>query len=222
MSQEEAKRRVAEAAAELVGEDTIIGVGTGSTVNHFIDVLGRRKSRISGAVSSSNATSERLRAVGIRVLELNDTGDVEVYLDGADEATLHLQLVKGGGGALTREKIVAAAARRFVCMVDESKMVDVLGRFPVPVEVIPMGRSYVARQLVKLGGQPVLREGCVTDNGNQILDVRNLRITDPVALESRINQIPGVVTVGLFAQRPADLLLIGSDSGVRKVTAKGG
>jgi ribose 5-phosphate isomerase A len=222
MSQEEAKRRVAEAAAELVGADTIIGVGTGSTVNQFIDVLGRRKSRISGAVSSSNATSERLRAVGIRVLELNDTGDVEVYLDGADEATLHLQLVKGGGGALTREKFVAAAARRFGCMVDESKMVDVLGRFPVPVEVIPMGRSYVARQLVKLGGQPVLREGCVTDNGNQILDVRNLRITDPVALESRINQIPGVVTVGLFAQRPADLLLVGSDSGVRKVTAKGG
>jgi ribose 5-phosphate isomerase A len=222
MSQEEAKRRVAEAAAELVGADTIIGVGTGSTVNHFIDVLGQRKSRISGAVSSSNATSERLRAIGIRVLELNDTGDLELYVDGADEATLHLQLVKGGGGALTREKIVAAAARRFVCMVDESKVVDVLGRFPVPVEVIPMGRSYVARQLVKLGGQPMLREGCVTDNGNQILDVRNLRITDPVALESRINQIPGVVTVGLFAQRPADLLLIGSATGVRNLTAKGG
>jgi ribose 5-phosphate isomerase A len=222
MSQEEAKRRVAEAAAELVGADTTIGVGTGSTVNCFIDVLGRRKPRISGAVSSSNATSERLRAIGIRVLELNDTGDLELYVDGADEATLHLQLVKGGGGALTREKIVAAAARRFVCMVDESKMVDVLGRFPVPVEVIPMGRSYVARQLVKLGGQPVLREGCVTDNGNQILDVRNLRITDPVALESRINQIPGVVTVGLFAQRPADLLLIGSATGVRNLTAKGG
>jgi len=221
MSQEEAKRKAADSAAELVTQDTIIGVGTGSTVNQFIDALARLKFKIPGAVSSSNATTERLRALGIRVLELNDTGDLELYVDGADEATSHLQLVKGGGGALTREKIIAAAARRFVCMVDESKMVDVLGRFPLPVEVIPMARSYVARQLVKLGGQPVLRDGFVTDNGNQILDVRNLRMTDPVALESRMNQIPGVVTVGLFAQRPADLLIVGGPTGVRKLTQQG-
>jgi ribose 5-phosphate isomerase A len=221
MSQEEAKRRAAEAAAELVAQDMIIGVGTGSTVNQFIDVLGQLRFRIPGAVSSSTATTERLQKLGIRVLELNDTGDLELYVDGADEATSHLQLVKGGGGALTREKVIAAAARKFVCMVDESKMVDVLGRFPLPVEVLPMARSYVARQLVKLSGQPVLREGFVTDNGNQILDVRNLRITDPAALESRINQIPGVVTVGVFAQRPADLLIVGSPTSVRKLTRQG-
>jgi ribose 5-phosphate isomerase A len=215
MSQDEAKRRAAEAAAQLIEPDGTIGVGTGSTVNLFIDALVALKRRVAGAVSSSNATTERLRAAGIRVLELNDTGDLELYVDGADEATAHRQLVKGGGGALTREKIIAAAARRFVCVVDESKMVDVLGRFPVPVEVIPMARSYVARQLVKLGGQPVLREGFVTDNGNQILDVRNLRVTDPVALETKITQMAGVVTCGIFAQRPADLLLIGGDGGVR-------
>lgn len=224
MTEELAKRRAAEAAADLVRTDAVIGVGTGSTVNLFIEALVSRNHRPAGAVSSSNATSERLRAAGIRVLELNDTGDLELYVDGADEATRHLQLVKGGGGALTREKVIAAASRRFVCIVDERKVVDVLGRFPLPVEVIPMARSYVARQLVKLGGQPVLREGYVTDNGNQILDVRNLRITDPGGLETRINQIPGVVTVGLFALRPANELIVGSTDGVRTLTAgtKGG
>jgi len=217
MSQDEAKRRVAEAAAQLIEPDTAIGVGTGSTVNLFIDALVRLKRRVAGAVSSSNATTERLRAAGIRVLELNDTGDLEIYVDGADEATAHRQLVKGGGGALTREKIIAAAARRFVCIVDESKVVDVLGHFPLPVEVIPMARSYVARQLVKAGGQPTLRDGFVTDNGNQILDVRGLRIVDPVALETKLNQVPGVVTVGLFAARPADVVLVGGPAGVRKI-----
>jgi ribose 5-phosphate isomerase A len=217
MSQDEAKRRVAEAAAQLIEPDTTIGVGTGSTVNLFIDALVRLKRRVAGAVSSSNATTERLRAAGIRVLELNDTGDLEIYVDGADEATAHRQLVKGGGGALTREKIIAAAARRFVCIVDESKVVDVLGHFPLPVEVIPMARSYVARQLVKAGGQPTLRDGFVTDNGNQILDVRGLRIVDPVALETKLNQVPGVVTVGLFAARPADVVLVGGSAGVRKI-----
>jgi ribose 5-phosphate isomerase A len=217
MSQEVAKRSAAEAAAKLVADDSVVGVGTGSTVNLFIEALGRAKRRISGAVSSSNATSARLQALGIPVLELNDTGNLDLYVDGADEATVHRQLIKGGGGALTREKITAAAAHRLVCIVDESKLVDVLGRFPVPVEVVPMARSYVARQLVRAGGQPVLRESYVTDNGNQILDVRNLHIVDPVALETRLNQIPGIVTVGVFAQRPADLLLIGSASGVRTV-----
>ena len=217
MSQDEAKRRVAEAAAQLIEPDTTIGVGTGSTVNLFIDALVRLKRRVAGAVSSSNATTERLRAAGIRVLELNDTGDLEIYVDGADEATAHRQLVKGGGGALTREKIIAAAARRFVCIVDESKVVDVLGHFPLPVEVIPMARSYVARQLVKAGGQPTLRDGFVTDNGNQILDVCGLRIVDPVALETKLNQVPGVVTVGLFAARPADVVLVGGSAGVRKI-----
>jgi ribose 5-phosphate isomerase A len=217
MSQEEAKRRVAEAAAELIEPDTTIGVGTGSTVNLFIDALVRLKRRLAGAVSSSNATTSRLQAAGIRVRELNDTGDLDLYVDGADEATSHRQLIKGGGGALTREKVIAAAARRFVCIVDEGKMVDVLGRFPLPLEVIPMARSYVARQLVKAGGQPALREGYTTDNGNQILDVRGLRIVDPVALENRINQIPGVVAVGLFAARPADVLLVGGSADVRRI-----
>jgi ribose 5-phosphate isomerase A len=215
MSQEDGKRNAAESAATLVGEDTVVGVGTGSTVNFFIEALGRTQRRISGAVSSSNATTARLEALGIRVLELNDTGDLDLYVGGADEATVHRQLIKGGGGALTREKIIAAASRRFVCIVDEGKLVDVLGRFPVPVEVLPMARSHVARQLVKAGGQPVLREGYVTDNGHQILDVHNLRITEPVALETTLNQIPGVVAVGIFAQRPADVLLIGSAAGVR-------
>ena len=217
MSQEEAKRNAAEAAAKLVERDSVIGIGTGSTVNEFIDALGRLGRAPDGAVSSSNATTARLQARGIRVLELNDTGDLELYIDGADEATKHRQLIKGGGGALTREKIIAGAARRFVCMIDERKLVEVLGAFPLPVEVIPMARSYVARQLVKAGGQPTLREGFVTDNGNQILDVRNLRIVDPVALEAKLNQIPGIVTVGLFAARPADLLLVGGADGVRSI-----
>ena len=217
MAADDQKRAAAEAALAYVAEDGTLGVGTGSTVNHFIAALGRRRIRLKGAVSSSEATSRLLRAAGVDVLDLNSTGDLDVYVDGADEATRHLSLIKGGGAALTREKIVAAASRRFVCIVDRSKVVDVLGRFPLPVEVIPMARSYVARQLVRLGGQPVLREGVTTDNGNAILDVHNLRITDPRALETEINQIVGVVANGLFARRGADLLLVGTDAGVEVV-----
>lgn len=215
MSKDLGKQRAAVAALKYVEEDTVIGVGTGSTVNHFIDALVAQKLRIRGAVSSSNASSERLRQHGIEIFDLNATGDIDVYIDGADECDPHLRLIKGGGAALTREKIVAAASRRFVCIVDASKQVEVLGNFPLPVEVIPMARSYVARQLVTLGGQPVWREGVTTDNGNLILDVHGLRITDPVGLENRINQIVGVVTVGLFAKRPADVLIIGGEDGVR-------
>jgi ribose 5-phosphate isomerase A len=193
----------------------VVGVGTGSTVNHFIDALATRRDRFAGAVSSSEASTRRLRAAGIEVMELNSTGDLPLYVDGADEATRSLQLIKGGGGALTREKIVAAASRRFVCIVDDSKVVDVLGRFPLPVEVIPMARSLVARQLVRMGGQPVWREGVVTDNGNVILDVHNLEILDPPALETEINQLAGVVTVGLFARRPADVLVVAGHAGVQ-------
>lgn len=214
MSTHTGKQRAAETALKYITEDTIIGVGTGSTVNLFIDALAARKLRIRGAVSSSNASTERLRGHGIEVFDLNTTGDIDVYIDGADEADPQLRLIKGGGAALTREKIVAAASRQFVCIVDASKQVDVLGRFPLPVEVIPMARSYVARQLVKLGGQPVWRENVVTDNGNVILDVHGLRIVDPVGMETKINQIVGVVTVGLFAQRPADVLIVGSEQGV--------
>ena len=214
MSKDLGKQRAAAAALKYVEEDTIVGVGTGSTVNHFIDALAAQKLRIRGAVSSSNASTERLRLHGIEIFDLNATGDIEVYIDGADECDPHLRLIKGGGAALTREKIVAAASRRFVCIVDASKQVDVLGNFPLPVEVIPMARSYVARQLVKLGGQPEWREGLITDNGNLILDVHGLRITDPVGLENCINQIVGVVTVGLFASRPADVLIVGGESGV--------
>ncbi len=214
MSSDRNKRLAAEAALQYVAEDMVLGVGTGSTVNLFIDALGRAKLRIRGAVSSSDATSQRLKALHIPPIELNESGDLELYIDGADEATRHMQLIKGGGGALTREKIVAAASKRFVCIVDQSKVVEVLGKFPLPVEVIPMARSYVARQLVKLGGQPVWRERAVTDNGNQILDVHYLNIVDPVTLETELNQIPGVVAVGLFARRGADVLIIGSDSGV--------
>lgn len=214
MSTHTGKQRAAETALKYITEDTIIGVGTGSTVNLFIDALAARKLRIRGAVSSSNASTERLRGHGIEVFDLNTTGDIDVYIDGADEADPQLRLIKGGGAALTREKIVAAASRQFVCIVDASKQVDVLGRFPLPVEVIPMARSYVARQLMKLGGQPVWRENVVTDNGNVILDVHGLRIVDPVGMETKINQIVGVVTVGLFAQRPADVLIVGSEQGV--------
>ena len=197
----------------------MVGVGTGSTVNFFIDALAGIKGDIAGAVSSSEASTRRLRDHGIRVLDLNEVGDIPVYVDGADEANRHLQLIKGGGGALTREKIVAAAARRFVCIADESKLVDVLGEFPLPVEVIPMARSFVARQLVKLGGRPELRQGVTTDNGNLILDVRGLSIAEPIALEREINDIPGVVTNGIFALRPADVLLLGGAAGVRTLTA---
>jgi len=192
----------------------VIGVGTGSTVNFFIDGLAAARQRVAGAVSSSIASSRRLKAHGIPVLDLNDVGELELYVDGADEATRGLHLIKGGGGALTREKIVAAASRRFVCIVDEQKLVERLGRFPLPVEVIPMARAHVARELARLGGEPVWREAFVTDNGNHILDVRNLSIPDPVALEGEINQIAGVVTVGLFARRPADVLLVGTAEGV--------
>lgn len=208
------KQRAAEAALEWVRDGAIVGVGTGSTVNFFIEGLATLRHRIAGAVSSSVASTQRLEAHGIRVLDLNATGELEVYVDGADEATRDLHLIKGGGGALTREKVVAAASRRFVCIVDEQKVVTRLGRFPLPVEVIPMARGHVARQLVRLGGEPKLREGVVTDNGNHILDIRGLSIDDPVALESEINQIAGVVTVGLFARRPADVLLVGTDTGV--------
>ena len=211
------KLAAARAALQYLEDDMIIGVGTGSTVNLFIDELAARRDRIRGAVSSSEASTSKLRAAGIEVLELNRTGDLSLYVDGADETDGHRRLIKGGGAALTREKIVAAASRKFVCIVDESKVVDVLGRFPLPVEVIPMARSYVARQLVKLGGQPVWRENVTTDNGNQILDVHGLRILDPPALETAINGIVGVVTCGLFVHRPADIVLIGSASGVRKL-----
>ncbi len=217
MDQKQKKRLAAEAALQLVEDGMIIGVGTGSTVEQFIEVLNASKIRLQGAVSSSRATSERLKATGIPELELNFAGDLPLYVDGADEATQQGRLIKGGGAALTREKVVAAASKRFVCIIDDSKLVDVLGKFPLPVEVIPMARSYVARQLVALGGQPVWRQSVVTDNGNVILDVHNLRLVDPVGFEAAVNQIAGVVTVGLFAQRGADELLIASDAGVRKI-----
>ena len=216
MNQDEMKMLAAKAALEYV-DGGIVGVGTGSTVNLFIAALAARRGRIRGAVSSSEASTAYLRAAGIEVLDLNSTGDLEIYVDGADEATRHGYLIKGGGGALTREKIVAAASRHFVCIVDGSKMVDVLGRFPLPIEVVPMARSYVARQITRHGGQPVWREGFVTDNGNAILDVHGLSILDPVSMERELNQLPGVVTVGLFAQRPADVVLIGDPSGLRKI-----
>jgi ribose 5-phosphate isomerase A len=218
MTQDDKKKAAAEAALQYVEPGTIIGVGTGSTANHFIDALARIKGKIEGAVASSNATAERLKKHHIPVLDLNSTGDLALYVDGADEATKFLHLIKGGGGALTREKIVAAASRKFVCIADDSKLVGTLGKFPLPIEVIPMARSYVARQLVKLGGQPVLREGFTTDNGNVILDVHNLAILDPVELEAKLDHIAGVVTNGLFARRPADVLLLGGDTGVKTLT----
>ena len=216
MTQDELKKQAAEAAIEYV-EGGIVGVGTGSTVNHFIDALAGIKGRIEGAVSSSEVSSERMKAHGIRVFDLNSAGDLSIYVDGADESNKYLHLIKGGGGALTREKIVAAASKKFVCIADESKLVDVLGEFPLPVEVIPMARSYVARQLVKLGGTPVWRENFVTDNGNQILDVQGLRIMEPMKLEQQINNIAGVVTVGIFALRPADVLILGTPDGPRTI-----
>jgi ribose 5-phosphate isomerase A len=217
MTPEEKKRRAAEAAIDYVTDGMVVGVGTGSTVNYFIAALTGWRDRIAGAVSSSDASTLLLKQAGIEVFDLNSVGNLELYVDGADEATRHLQLIKGGGAALTREKIVASASQRFICIVDDSKVVDVLGRFPLPVEVIPMARSLVARQLVKLGGQPVWREGVVTDNGNVILDVHNLEILDPPSLESEINQLPGVVTVGLFARRPADVLLVAGPDGVERI-----
>lgn len=215
MTQDDMKRAVAQAAIEHVPADCIVGVGTGSTANFFIDELAKIKGKIRGAVASSEASAKRLQGHGIEVVSLNDAGTLPVYVDGADEITKHLHMVKGGGGALTREKIVAAASRKFVCVCDSTKLVDVLGRFPLPVEVIPMARSYVARELTALGGQPVLREGFTTDNGNIILDVRGLEIMNPVELESTLDHIAGVVTNGLFARRPADVLLLGTPDGVR-------
>jgi ribose 5-phosphate isomerase A len=215
-AQNTGKQAAARAAMQFVERDAIVGVGTGSTVNFFIELLAQEPDFIRAAVSSSEGSSERLRGAGIEVMDLNTAGDLALYVDGADETNHHRQLIKGGGAALTREKIVAAASRRFVCIVDESKVVDVLGKFPLPVEVIPMARSFVARQLVRFGGQPVWRENVTTDNGNHILDVHNLDITDPPRLERELNQIPGIVTVGLFALRPADVVLVGGATGVRK------
>lgn len=215
--QDDKKRAAAVAALAYVMDDDIVGVGTGSTANYFIDALAARKARINGAVASSAASAARLRGHGIEVLELNAVSDIPVYVDGADEATRHRHLLKGGGGALTREKIVAQASVKFVCIMDDSKLVGRLGAFPLPVEVIPMARSFVARELVKLGGAPEWRAGFITDNGNLILDVHNLAIDNPVSLEQAINNIPGVVSNGLFARRPADVLLIGTDQGVDTV-----
>ena len=216
LTQDEMKQEVAKAAIEYVEAGTIIGVGTGSTANCFIDELAKIKGKIEGTVASSVASADRLKGHGIPVFELNDVNGLSVYVDGADESTHHLHLVKGGGGALTREKIVAAASKKFVCIADESKLVDRLGKFPLPVEVIPMARSLVAREIIKqIGGQPVLREGFTTDNGNIILDIHELDILDPVEVETKLNMITGVVTNGLFAKRPADVLLLGTQSGVK-------
>ncbi len=218
MNQDEMKRKVAEAALEYVVPDTIIGVGTGSTANMFIDALAGMRDRIIGAVASSEVTAKRLIGHGVRVLDLNDvTGNLSVYVDGADEFDAEKCLTKGGGGALTREKIVAAASEMFICIVDETKKVDVLGDFPLPVEVIPMARNLIARRLADLGGRPVLREGFITDNGNEIIDVHDLRISDPRGLESQLNQLPGVVTNGLFALRGADVILMGTATGVERI-----
>ena len=212
------KKQVAYAALEYIPQDSIIGVGTGSTVNYFIEALSTIRHKIEGAVASSEKTAQLLKALGIRVLDLNSVHPLSVYIDGADEANTHLQLIKGGGAALTREKIIAAAADSFICLVDQSKCVDVLGTFPLPVEVIPMARSYVAREIVKLGGDPEYRTGVVTDNGNVILDIHHLKIVDPTQLEQQLNNIVGIVSNGLFALRPADILLIGKESGIEKRT----
>lgn len=221
MNSEEQKQRVAREAVGFVPEGAIVGVGTGSTVNHFIRVLAERRHQVAGAVSSSEQSTALLKAAGIEVLDLNSVSDLPIYVDGADQATRSLCLIKGGGAALTREKIVAAVAERFVCIVDASKVVATLGAFPLPVEVIPMARSYIARELVKLGGNPVYRQGVVTDNGNVILDVHGLSIADPAGLESHITQLAGVVECGLFARRGADTLLIGSQTGVERIDRGG-
>ncbi len=214
MSQQRLKIEVARAALEYVEDGMLLGVGTGSTVNAFIDELAASGKRLEAAVSSSEATTERLKEIGVRVMDLNHTGDLALYIDGADEVDPHRRMIKGGGGALTREKIIAAASRKFVCIVDESKCVKLLGEFPLPVEVIPMARAYVSRQLPRLGGQPQLREDFVTDNGNLILDVRNLDLIDPVKMETQINQLAGVVTCGLFAHRRADVVLVATEGGI--------
>jgi ribose 5-phosphate isomerase A len=220
MTQDELKKLVAQAALKHVVEDAIVGVGSGSTVDHFIDALAGMKGRIEGAVAASERSADRLKKHGIRVFDLNAVSELPVYVDGADEVTEHLTMIKGGGGALTREKIVAAVAKTFVCICDASKLVPVLGKFPLPVEVIPMARSHVGRELLRIGGHPVLREGFKTDNGNLVLDCHGLTITDPPRLESELNNVAGVVTNGLFARRPADLLLLGGPEGVRTLKAK--
>ncbi len=217
MTRDEQKKQAAEAALDYIEAGAVVGVGTGSTANFFIDALARIKHRIEGTVASSEASAARLKGHGIPVFDLNSVDELPVYVDGADESNQYLQLIKGGGGALTREKIVAAVSRKFVCVADDSKLVDVLGKFPLPIEVIPMARSYVARELVKLGGRPVLRDKFVTDNGNVILDVHGLQILDAGKLEAEINNLTGVVTNGLFARRPADVLLLGTPTGVRKL-----
>ncbi|HUX72972.1 MAG TPA: ribose-5-phosphate isomerase RpiA [Steroidobacteraceae bacterium] len=218
MLPQEKKRLAAQAALQFVDPGMVLGIGSGSTVNEFIAALKEREIRLAGAVSSSRATSARLAAAGIAEIDLNGAGELPLYIDGADEATRRGALIKGGGAALTREKIVAAASRRFVCIIDDGKLVDILGRFPLPVEVIPMARSYVARRLAALGGQPVWREDLVTDNGNVILDVHQLKIVDPVGFETTVNQIAGVVTVGLFAHRGADELIVAGDDGVQRIS----
>jgi ribose 5-phosphate isomerase A len=218
MTQDEMKKASAEAALEYVEPGMVVGIGTGSTANHFIDLLAGIKGKIDATVASSVASEERLKGHGITVLDLNTAGQLSLYVDGADESTRHLHLIKGGGGALTREKIVAAASEKFVCIADDSKLVDVLGEFPLPIEVIPMAQSYVAREIVKMGGIPELRAGFTTDNGNIILDVKNMEILDPVEIESKINQLAGVVTVGIFAHRPADVLILGGEDGVKTYT----
>ena len=215
MDQDQKKLIAAKASLNYIESGIILGVGTGSTVNHLIDLLPSVQDKIQAVVSSSTATSALLEERGFEVSMLNAVGDVDLYIDGADEATKHLQLIKGGGGALTREKILAGTARQFVCIIDDSKQVGMLGTFPLPIEVIPMAQSFVARKLVKMRGQPIWRENFVTDNGNHILDIHNLPIPNPLEMETRINQIPGVVTVGLFAHRPADVLIVGGDTGVR-------
>lgn len=212
------KMSAAKAALEYIETGVTVGVGTGSTVNFLIDFLPSYRERIDAIVSSSSATTERLEKLGFDVATLSETGDVDLYIDGADEATKHLHLLKGGGGALTREKVLAGAARKFVCIVDDSKLVGMLGKFPLPIEVLPMAQSFVARKLVKMRGQPIWRENYITDNGNHIIDVHNLTISNPLEMETRINQIPGVVTVGLFAHRPADVLLIAGDNGVKTIS----
>jgi len=217
MDETEKKRAAARAAMEFIQPGTTLGVGTGSTVNCLIEMLPEVRNLIDRVVSSSRASTKLLEEHGFEVLTLNETGDIDLYIDGADESTKHLQLIKGGGGALTREKVLAEAARRFVCIIDDSKLVGILGAFPLPIEVLPMAQELVARRMLKMRGQPIWREGFVTDNGNHILDVHNLQIANPIDMEALINSIPGVVTVGLFAQRPADVLLIADDTGVREM-----
>lgn len=217
MNQDEQKRAAARAAIQHIPAGCIVGVGTGSTANYFIDELADIRSRIHGTVASSEATARRLSGHGIEVMDLNNVDELPLYVDGADEITPYLHMIKGGGGALTREKVVAAVAKKFICIADQSKLVNVLGKFPLPVEVIPMARGYVAREIIRLGGQPMLRQGFTTDNGNLILDVHGLQILNPVELETELNQITGVVTNGLFARRPADLLLLGGEGGVRTI-----